>query len=51
MANVDLRRDSLVGFGNARLLVDREEDFAKRQGEILRQQLFMQWIIENPNDE
>ena len=40
-----------MGFGNARLPVDREGDFAKRQGEILRQQLFKQWVIENPNDE
>ena len=51
VANVDLRRDPLVGFGNARLAMDREGDFAKRQGEILRQRLFRQWVIENPNDE
>ena len=51
MANASLQRDPLVGFGNGRLPVNLEGDRAKRQGEILRQQLFRQWVLENPNDE
>jgi hypothetical protein len=50
VVNTSLRRNPLIGFENERLSVDREGDHAKRQGEIFRQQLYRQWIIENPND-
>ena len=46
--NAGFRRDPHVGFGNAQIPVDREGEHAKRRGEILRQQLFRQWVLENP---
>jgi hypothetical protein len=46
--NAGFRRDPHVGFGNAQIPVDREGEHAKRRGEILRQQLFKQWVLENP---
>jgi len=51
VANADLQKDPLVGFGNVRLPVDVEGDRAKWRGEILWQHLFRQWVLENPNDE
>ena len=47
--NAGFRRNPHVGFGNAQISVDREGEHAKRRGEILRQQLSRQWVLENPN--
>ena len=50
VANVDLRRDPLIGFGNARLPLHREEEQAKRDGERLKERLYNQWVLQIPNE-
>ena len=55
VANAGLYRDPLVGFGNAKLPVHREGEQAKCEGERLKERLkerlYNQWVLQNPNEE
>ena len=51
MANATLHRELLVGFGNAKVYVHREEEQAKYEGERLKKKLYKLMNLENPNDE
>ena len=51
VANTPLHRDPLVGFGNAKLPVHREGKQAKHEGERLKERLYNQRILQNPNNE
>jgi hypothetical protein len=39
-----------VGFGKVRLLVFREGERAKAEGEALREKLYQEWLVENPSN-
>ena len=45
IANIALYRNPLIKFGNARLLVHREGEQAKYEGEKLRKKFYNQWIL------
>jgi len=44
-----LLKDTFMGFGIIKLLVVREGEWAKTEGERLREMFFEQWVIEHPN--
>jgi hypothetical protein len=48
LANVRIRGDSLIGFGVDRLLIVKEGEQAKVEGERLRKTIFKQWVVDHP---
>jgi hypothetical protein len=48
LANARIRGDNLMGFGVNKLLIVREVEQAKVEGERLKKALFEQWVINHP---
>jgi len=47
LANTRIKGDNLMGFGVNRLLIVREGDQIKVEGERLRRNFFEQWVIDH----